>query len=166
MNDDRKALDDAAEARGGDASMSMDNGVGATIRLWRAPNRIWPAFPTLVVVRAASRLSRGRAQRQRPAVGEGGVVSVYLDGSKVGDIAPNQIKLYQVSAGDHSFSLRFLGGLRRSKELHVPLAAGEEKQFACLLNTFGWPTIRPATANDLSAMERPNSAPDGGSEPA
>ena len=144
----------------------MEDGVGATIQLWRAPNRIWPAFPTLVVVRAASRLGRGRAQRGSPAIGEGGVVSVFLDGSKVGVISPNQIKLYQVSPGEHSLSLHFLGGLRRSRKLQVPLAEGEEKQFVCLLNAFGWPSIRPATPNDVAAMERLHSAPVDGSEPA
>lgn len=164
MDDNSEPVSDAATARDGDDSLSMDDEIGATIRLWRAPNRIWPAFPTLLVLRAASRLSRGQSQRQRPAIGEGGVVSVYLDGSKVGAIAPNEIKVYQVSAGEHRLSLRFLGGLRRSKELHVPLAEGEEKEFACLLNAFGWPTIRPATANDVSTMERLHSAPDGGSE--
>jgi hypothetical protein len=144
----------------------MDDEVGATIRLWRAPNRMWPAFPTLVVVRAASRLGRGRAQRRSPAIGEGGVVSVFLDDSKVGAISPKQINVYQVSPGEHSLSLHFLGGLRRSRKLHVPLAEGEEKLFVCLLNAFGWPSIRLATPNDVAAMGRPNSAPVDGSEPA
>ena len=119
-----------------------------------SPDQNWPAFPTLVVVRAASRLSQGPAQRRSPAIGEGGVVSVFLDGSKVGVISPKQIKVYQVSPGEHSLSLHFLGGLRRSRKLHIPLAEGEEKQFVCLLNTFGWPSIRPATPNDVAAMER------------
>src|ERR1700722_4533805 len=101
---------------------------GATIQLWRAPNRIWPAFPTLVVVRAASLLGRGRGQRQSAAIGEGGVVTVFLDGSKRGAISPKQIKVYQVSPGQHSLSLHFLGGVRRSKKLTVPLAEGEKKQ--------------------------------------
>ena len=132
----------------------MDDQDGATIRLWRAPNRIWPAFPTLIVVRAVSRLGRGRGQRRSPAIGEGGIVSVFLDGSKVGAISTNQMKVYQVSPGEHSLSLRFLGGIRRSRTIHVPLAEGEEKQFVCLLNGFAWPTIRPATPNDVAAMER------------
>jgi len=144
----------------------MDDEVGATIQLWRAPNRIWSAFPALVVVQAASRLGRGRAQRRSPAIGEGGVVSVFLDGSKVGVILPKQVKVYQVSAGEHSLSLHFLGGLRRSRTLHVPLAEGEEKQFVCLLNAFGWPSIRPASPNDVAAMERLHSAPVNGSQPA
>ena len=107
----------------------MDDHVGSTIKLWRAPNRIWTVFPTLVVVRAASRLGRG--QPRSPAIGEGGVVSVYLDGSKVGAISPMQITVYQVSPGEHSLTLHFLGGLRRSRKLHVPLAAGEERQLVC-----------------------------------
>ena len=96
----------------------------------------------------------GPGQRRSPAIGEGGVVSVFLDGSKVGAISPKQIKVYQVSPGEHSLSLHFLGGLRRSRKLHVPLAEGEEKQFVCLLNAFGWPSIRPATPEDVAAMER------------
>jgi hypothetical protein len=126
-------------------------GLGATIQLWRAPNRVWPAFPTVAVVRAASRLGWGRAQRRSPEIGG---VSIVLDGSKVGAISPKQIKVYQVSPGEHSLSLHFLGGLRRSRKLHVPLAEGEEKQFVCLLNAFGWPSIRPATPQDVAAKER------------
>jgi|SRR6202034_2177183 len=166
MNHDRERSDVVAATGGGDSSLGMDDEVGAIIQLWRAPNRIWPAFPTLVVFRAASRRGRGRAQSQSPAVGEGGVVSVFLDGSKVGAISPEQIKEYQVSPGEHSLSLHFLGGLRRSRKLHFPLAEGDEKQFICLLNAFGWPSIRPATPNDVAAMERLRSAPIDGSEPA
>jgi hypothetical protein len=166
MNHDRERPDVAGATRGRDPLLGMDDEVGATIRLWRAPNRIWPAFPTLVVVRAASRLGRGRVQRRSPAIGEGGVVSVFLDGSNVGAISPKQIKVYQVSPGEHSLSLHFLGGLRRSRKLHVPLADGEEKQFVCLLNAFGWPSIRPATPDDVAAMEHLHPAPVDGSEPA
>jgi hypothetical protein len=137
----------------------MDDQVGATIRLWRAPNRVWPAFPTLVVVRAASRLGRGRGERRSPAIGEGGVVSVFLDGSKVDAISPKQIKVYQVAPGKHSLSLHFLGGLRRSRKLSFPLAEGEQKQFVCLLNAFAWPSIRPATPEDVAAMEGWQSPP-------
>ncbi len=122
---------------------------GATIRLWQTPSRVWPAYPTVAVIRAASRL--GRAQRRSPAVGG---VSVFLDGAKVGAISPKQIKVYRVSPGDHSLSIHFLGGLRRSRKLDVPLAEGEEKQFVCLLNGWAWPSIRPATAKDVDVMER------------
>ena len=69
-------------------------------------------FPTLALFRVASRLGRGQ-ERQSPAIGEGGVVSVFLDGSKVGAISPKETKVYQVPPGEHSLSLRFLGGLRR-----------------------------------------------------
>jgi hypothetical protein len=154
MNHDGERSDVGAATGGGDTSPGMDDQVGATIQLWRAPNRIWPAFPTLVVVRAASRLGRGRDQRQSPAIGEGGVVSVFLDGSKVDTVSPKQVKVYQVSAGEHSLSLHFLGGLRRSRKLTVPLAEGEERQFVCSLNAFAWPSIRPATPKDVAAMER------------
>ena len=140
MNLDREASDDVAATTN-----------GAAIQLWRAANRTWPAFPTLAVVRAASRLGRG--QRPGSAIGEGGVVSVFLDGSKVGAISPKEIKMYQVSPGEHSLSLRFLGGLRRSRKLSVPLAKGEEKQFVCSLNVFVWPSIRPATPKELAAMK-------------
>ena len=166
VNHDPERSDGVGPTRDADTSLGVDDEAGATIRLWRAPNRIWPAFPTLVVVRMVSRLGRGRAQRRSPAIGEGGVVSVFLDGSKVGAISPKQVKAYQVSPGEHSLSLHFLGGLRRSRKLHVPLAGGEEKQFVCLLNAFGWPSIQPATVNDVAAMERLHSAPVDASEPA
>jgi hypothetical protein len=163
VNHDRESADLVSAPRVGDTSLGTDDRVGATIQLWRAPNRIWPAFPTLVVVRAASRLGPG--QRRSPAIGEGGVVTVFLDGSKVGAISPKQSKVYQVTPGEHSLSLHFLGGLRRSRKLHVPLAEGEEKRFVCSLNAFGWPSIRPATPTDVAAMEQPESAPDDGSDP-
>jgi hypothetical protein len=166
MNEDRERSDVVAAPRSGDTSQGIDDEGGATIELWRSPNRIWPAFPTLLVVRAASRLGRGRAQRRNPAIGEGGVVSVLLDKSKVGAISPEQIKVYQVSPGEHSLSLHFLAGLRRSRKLHVLLAEGERRKFVCLLNAFGWPSIRPATPDDVAAMERLRSAPVDGSEPA
>jgi hypothetical protein len=143
MNHDRESSDVVGATTG-----------GATIRLWRVPNRIWPAFPTLVVVRAASRLGRGRAQRRSPAVGEGGAISVLLDGSKVGAISPKEIKVFHVSPGEHSLSLHFLGGLRRSRKLSFPLAEGDEKQVVCLLNAFAWPSIRLASPKDADAMER------------
>ena len=152
MDHDDERSDVVAAIGDGDASRGTDDQVGATIQLWRAPNQIWPAFPTLVVARAASRLGRGRGQRRSPA-GEGGVVSVFLDGSKVGAISPKEIKVYQVSPGEHSLSLYFLGGLRRSRKLSVPLVEGEEKQFVCSLNAFAWPSIRPATPEEVAAME-------------
>ena len=148
MNQDREIPQVVAVPRG-----------EATIQLWRAPNRIWPAFPALVVVRVASRLGRGRGsdQRRSPAIGEGGVVSVFLDGSKVGDISPLETKVFPVSPGEHSLSLHFLGNLRRSRKLSVSLAEGEERQFVCFLNGFAWPSVRPATPNDVAAMERSQS---------
>jgi hypothetical protein len=124
---------------------------GATIRLWRAPSRIWPAFPTLALVRGASWLVQRRSSRPNPAAGR---VSVFLDGSKVDDISPKQTKVYEVSPGDHSLSLHFLGGLRRSRKLTVTLTEGEERQFVCFLNAFAWPSIRTATPEDVAAMER------------
>jgi hypothetical protein len=95
------------------------------------------------VVRAISRL------RRSPGSG----VTVFLDGSEVGVISPKQVKVYPVSPGEHSLSVQFLEGLRRSKEHHVALAAGEEKQFVCLLNGMGWPSVRPATPKDVAVME-------------
>jgi len=138
MNHDGETSDAVAPTRG-----------GATIQLWQTPSRVWPAYPTVAVIRAASRLSR--PQRRSPAIGG---VTVFLDGAKAGAIAPKQIKVYQVSPGEHSLAIHFLAGLRRSRKLHVPLAEGEEKQFVCLLNGWAWPSIRPATPKDVTAMER------------
>jgi hypothetical protein len=140
MNHDGERSDVVAATRG-----------GATIRLWQTPSRVWPAYPTVAVIRAASRLGRGRAERRGPAIGG---VTVFLDDSKAGAISPRQIKAYQVSPGEHSLSIHFLGGLRRSRKLHVPLAEGEEKQFVCLLNGWAWPSIRSATPKDVAAMEQ------------
>lgn len=149
MNSDRETRDVVAETSV--TSPGMDNPVGATIELWRAPNRIWLGFPALVVLRAASRLVHGR--RGRPAFGEGGVVTVFLDGSRLGAISPKQMTVYQVSPGEHSLNLHFLWGLRRSRKLSVALGGGEVRQFVCVLNGLGWPSIRPATPQDVAAME-------------
>jgi hypothetical protein len=140
MNHDGERSDVVAATRG-----------GATIQLWQTPSRVWPAYPTVALIRAASRLGRRQDQRRSPPIGG---VTVFLDGSKVGAISPKQIKLYQVSPGEHSLTIHFLGGLRRSRKLHVRLAEGEEKQFVCLLNGMAWPSIRPATPKDVAAMER------------
>jgi hypothetical protein len=160
---DLERPDVATAAMREDSSPGVGDGVTATIGLWRAPNRIWPAFPALVVVRAASRLGRGKAERRSSAVGEGGVVSVFLDGEKLGVISSAQGQRYKVSAGAHSLSLHFLGGLRRSRKLHVSLAPGEQQQFVCVLNAFAWPTLRPATSDDVAAMNRQGPAPVDGS---
>jgi hypothetical protein len=151
MNHDGERPDVVAATGRGDTSLGMGDEVGATIRLWRAPSRVWPAFPTVAVVRAASQLVRGRAQRRSPASGG---ISVFLDGSRMGTISPKQVRVYRVSPGEHSLSLHFLGGLRRSRKLSVPLVEGEEKQFVCSLNAFAWPSIRPATHEDVAAVER------------
>ena len=149
MNDDRQGSAVDAPTQGGGASPGNDDQAGATIQLWRAPSRVWPAFPTVAVVRAVSRLRPGGTQRQSPPVGG---VSVFLDGSKVGGIMPEQEEVYRVSPGEHSLSLHFLGGLRRSRKLRVSLAEGDEKQFVCFLNAFAWPSIRPATPEDVAAI--------------
>jgi hypothetical protein len=151
MNSDREGSDVVAATRGGDTSLGVGDGVGSTIRLWQAPSRIWPAFPTLALLRAASRLARGRDVKGRGSAIGG--LSLFLDGSKVGAISPKEIKVYRLSPGEHSLSLHFLGGLRRSRKLSVPLAEGEEKQFVCLLNAIAWPSIRRATPKDVAAME-------------
>jgi len=153
MSDEDDKSEFVAATGDRDAAQGMHNPAGAIIQLWRAPNRIWPGFPTLVVGRAASRLGRGTDQDGSPAIGEGGVVSVFLDGSKVGAISPKEIKVYRVAPGEHSLSLRFLGGLRRSRKLSLSLAEGEGKRFVCSLNAFAWPSIRPATPQDDAAME-------------
>src|ERR1700689_3441138 len=108
MNHDRERPDVAGATGGRDPLLGMDDEVGATIQLFRAPNRIWPAFPTLIVVRAASRLGRGQGKGRSPAIGGRGVVSVFLDGLKVGAISPQQVIVYPVSSGEHSLSLHFL----------------------------------------------------------
>lgn len=126
----------------------------ATIQLWRAPNRMWPVFPTLVLIQAASRLGGDRAKRQKSAIGEGGVVTVFLDGSKVGTISPRQTQRYPVPAGEHSLSLHFLGDLRRSRKLGVSVAEGDRKQLVCWLNAIGWPTVRPATSKEATYFQQ------------
>lgn len=110
-------------------------GIGATIRLWRGPRRVWPLQSL------------------------NGRFSVILDGSDVDDIRPKQIKVYKVSPGEHSLRLDYFGFLRRSGELHVSVAEGEEKQFVCFINAIGFAAVRPATPKDVAAMERWQSPP-------
>ncbi|MGA7835477.1 MAG: hypothetical protein WCA31_09765 [Acidimicrobiales bacterium] len=134
MTDDRTSSDAGAATSG-----------GAAIQLWRTANRIWPGFPTLLLARAVTRRS--------PAVGEGGVLSIYLDASKLGTISPEKVESYRVSPGEHTLSLRFLGGLRRSKKRTFTLNEGEKKQFVCFLNRFAWPCIRAANLEDVAALK-------------
>lgn len=68
---------------------------GATIQLWQTPSRVLPAYPTVAVIRAASRLRQGRAQGRSPAIGG---VTVFLDGSKVTYLADADRAADQISA--------------------------------------------------------------------
>jgi hypothetical protein len=150
MNHDSERADGVTATNGGGTSLGVAAEVGATIRLWRAPNRILPIFPTLLLARAAS----AGAGPKGKALGSGGHINVVLDGSKVGDISPTQTEVYEVSPGEHSLSVRFLGGLRRSRKLSVSIAKGEQQEFVCLLNAFAWPSLRVATAEDVATMNR------------
>jgi hypothetical protein len=102
------------------------------------------------LARAITRLVQRLHQRPSPAAG---VVTVVLDGSKAGVVAPQQIAVFPVTPGEHSLQLRFLGGLRRSRTLTVALAEGDEKAFVGVLNGFAWPSLRPATPSDVAAMK-------------
>jgi len=85
-----------------------------------SPESSLARVPAVAVSRVASRFSRGWAQ---PAIGG---ISVVLVASKVGAISPKQIKVYEVLLGEQSLILHFLGGLRRSRKLYVPLAEDKE----------------------------------------
>jgi hypothetical protein len=80
--------------------------------------------------------------------------SVVLDGVKVGDIWPRQIKIFQCPPGNHRLRLDWWGFLRRSRELDVSIASGEEKSFVCFTNVIGYVAVRPATPKDVAGMER------------
>ena len=80
--------------------------------------------------------------------------TVILDGTKVDDIWPRQLKVFSVPPGDHWLRLEYWGFLRRSPELHVSLRQDEEKQVVCFMNAIGYPTVRSATAKDVAKLER------------
>lgn len=79
---------------------------------------------------------------------------VVLDGEDVADIWPRQIKVLQVSAGNHRLRLDFYRSLKRSEEIDVSLATGERKDFVCFVNAITYAAIRPASEKDVTDMER------------
>lgn len=69
--------------------------------------------------------------------------TVILDGHPAGKIGTEQVKVFQVEAGEHRLQLRFVG-LRRSQEIRMSLGEDEERQFRCGTSGLGWPTLREA----------------------
>lgn len=79
--------------------------------------------------------------------------TVVLDDHPVGKIRKEQVKDFEVEAGEHRLYMRFLW-LRRSEELRFSLEEGEELPLLCGTNGFGWPTLREASPEDLDQIRR------------
>ena len=69
--------------------------------------------------------------------------TVVLDGHSAGKIGNEQVRVFTVDPGEHRLRMRFVL-LRRSKEMRMSLKEGEEREFLCGTNGFGWPTLREA----------------------
>jgi len=76
--------------------------------------------------------------------------TVVLDDHPAGKIGNEQVRVFTVDPGEHRLHLRFVL-LRRSRELRVSLKEGEERDFVCGANGFGWPTLQEASPGDLAS---------------
>ena len=74
--------------------------------------------------------------------------TVLLDGHPAGKIGNEQVRVFNVDPGEHRLRMRLVL-LRRSKEMRMSLKEGEEREFVCGANGFGWPTLREASPEDL-----------------
>lgn len=75
--------------------------------------------------------------------------TVILDGHAAGKIGNEQVRVFNVDPGEHRLRIRFVL-LRRSQEIRTFLKEGEEREFLCGANGFGWPTLREAPPEDLA----------------
>ena len=67
--------------------------------------------------------------------------TVVLDDHSAGKLGNEQVRVFHVDPGEHRLRMRFVL-LRRSKEMRMSLKEGEEREFVCGSNGFGWPTRR------------------------
>ncbi|HTX27174.1 MAG TPA: hypothetical protein VME19_09170 [Streptosporangiaceae bacterium] len=77
--------------------------------------------------------------------------TVVLDDHSAGKIGNEQVRVFNVDPGEHSLRMRLVL-LRRSKEMRISLKEGEEREFVCGANGFGWPTLREASPEDLAQI--------------
>jgi hypothetical protein len=79
--------------------------------------------------------------------------TVILDQHSVGKIGNEQVRVFNVDPGEHRLRVRFVQ-LRRSTEMRMSLADGEERVFVCGSNGIGWPTLREASPEEAAAIRR------------
>lgn len=84
---------------------------------------------------------------------------VIIDGIDIGDIWPGQVKVFDISPGDHTLQLRLLGPLRGSAKQSFSVAAGEQVVFECHTGWNFFAQLRPATHKDREDMERATAQP-------
>jgi hypothetical protein len=77
--------------------------------------------------------------------------TVVLDHQAVGKIGNEQVKVFNVDPGEHRLRVQFVA-VRRSREMRMSLKEGEEREFLCGSNGFGWPTLREASPEDLAEI--------------
>lgn len=76
--------------------------------------------------------------------------TVILDHHSAGKIGKEQVRVFNVSRGEHRLHMRFVL-LRRSNEMRMSLKQDEEREFICGTNGIGWPTLREASPEDLAS---------------
>jgi hypothetical protein len=114
----------------------------STIRLLR-PKQPWSASPaTMLPVGLLFRLFHFSPR-----------FTVLLDDQPVGHIGIDDVRVFELEPGKHRLRIRFVA-LRRSREMRMSLNDGEERQFVCGANAFGWPTLREASPEDVAEAGR------------
>jgi hypothetical protein len=83
--------------------------------------------------------------------------TVVLDHRPAGKIGTGQVRVFHVDPGEHRLRLRFVL-LRRSTEMRMSLTEGQEREFVCGSNGFGWPTLREASPEDLAEIRGSSSS--------
>jgi hypothetical protein len=114
----------------------------SAIRIVRLKQRWKPSPATLLPTALLYRLFRPQSN-----------FTVVLDDQPVGEIGKEQVKVFEVEPGEHRLHMRFVE-VRKSNELGVSLAEGEERQFVCGANGIGWPTLREASPEDVAEIRR------------
>ncbi|HTT89496.1 MAG TPA: hypothetical protein VMF65_08055 [Acidimicrobiales bacterium] len=112
----------------------------ATISVFR-PKRNWSVSPATVLPTALL------VHLFRPNWN----FTVVLDDHSVGKIGNEQERVFEVGPGEHRLYMRFVG-LRRSKELRIPLKEDEERHFLCGTTGWGWPTLREASPEEVAEI--------------
>jgi hypothetical protein len=103
-----------------------------------------------------------RVYRPRAFIGGAGYVTVFIDGTAIGELWSNQVKTFDVAPGRHEIKVGAgWGWVQRSRSFSFDVGVGELANFAAapLLTILGLACLRPATDRDKAAMDGFYAAP-------